>query len=132
MPRVALPASPKASSAELVTAIRELGVAVADPQVREDLVALLENRPVARHQRLGLDLAGGHLAGPGHLRLLADLPGDLHGVEALLGGLGGRCLVTAGGQPHAEERRDEEQGQAAQGRQRGDLRVRDGKYRAKP
>ena len=68
---------------------------------------------------------------PGHLGLVADLTADGDRVEALLGGLGGRRLVTAGGEGGAEQRGNEQERQTAQGRHVETFDS-DSKYRAKP
>ena len=97
---------------------RLLGVAVADPQVGQHVVVVLERVAVALGDGLGLDLAGVHRALPLHLGRRADVAGDGDRVEPVVG-----LAVRRAGRrrrsssPHAvrnsaqhgEQRRDEGQ-----------------------
>ena len=93
---------------------RLLGVAVADPQVRQHVVLVLQLLAVALGEGLGLDLAGVHRALPLHVGRRAHVTGDRDRVQPVVG-LAAEQRVPRGGVVAA--RRQE---QRAAGEQRGD------------
>ena len=81
-----------------------LAVAVADPEMGEDLVTLLDHVAVTGHEGLGLDLGHRHLSVEGDLGRGADVTLDRHGVEAgTFGAVVGSRVVAAGGESGQQE-----------------------------